>query len=225
MTETSTIFPTSELDPVDIEASRRFSLYERGGKRLFDVIVGLILAVVVLPLGLLIAAAVRVGLGSGVLYSQTRVGRDKKPFRIWKFRTMRPDRRGESSAEVENDRRTNHKTPVDPRHTGLGRTLRKLSLDELPQLWNVVRGEMSLVGPRPEVFSVAKARGYLDHPRHRVRPGMTGPYQVSPVRMKGDLRDGLDLDTGYVQRITLLRDVGLLFRTLGVMLRVGAAGS
>ncbi|NNC78877.1 MAG: sugar transferase, partial [Acidimicrobiales bacterium] len=98
-------------------------------------------------------------------------------------------------------------------HTTVGRILRKLSLDELPQLWNVIRGEMSLVGPRPEIPSVAESRGYLDHVRHTVRPGITGPYQVSELRYAGDLRDGLDLDEEYANNVTFHGDCAYILRT------------
>ena len=167
---------------------------------------------------LLIALAVRVGLGKSVLYSQERVGRDGAPFTIYKFRTMRPDRRQRELEFPENDRRgNNHKQADDPRHTGLGQFLRKLSLDELPQLLNVMRGEMSLVGPRPEMVGVARQRGYLNHPRHEVLPGMTGPYQVSELRLNGDLRDGLHLDVEYVNDLNFRNDLAYLIKTVTVM--------
>jgi len=210
----------------DLRLVRDKSLYERRLKRSFDIAGGIAVGVLVLPLALTIAFAIRVGLGKGVLYSQRRVGMDGSPFVIWKFRTMRPDRRkneiGESGeiddASVEGDRRSAHKVLDDPRHTGLGRALRRLSLDELPQLINVLRGEMSLVGPRPELVGVASARGYLDHVRHEVRPGMTGPYQVSDLRLKGDLRDGLELDEQYVRNLTLRNDLRYLVKTVRTML-------
>ncbi len=169
-----------------------------------------------IPLGLVIAFAIRVGLGRGVLYSQTRVGLDGQPFEIVKFRTMRPDRR-KATREVPVERRAQHKSTADPRHTGLGRLLRKSSLDELPQLLNVARGEMSFVGPRPEVWEIAEQRGYLDHVRHEVRPGMTGPYQTSDLRENGDLRDGLRMDAEYVRDLSLVGDLRYLARTIGVL--------
>lgn len=215
--------PLSYVAPENLRLVREESLYERRLKRSFDVLGGVGLGLLLLPLALLIAVAIRVGLGKGVFYSQRRVGMDRKPFVIWKFRTMRPDRRlreiGEiEDAAVEEDRRSAHKDFDDPRHTGLGRTLRRLSLDEIPQLINVLQGHMSLVGPRPELVGVASERGYLDHIRHQVRPGMTGPYQVSELRLSGDLRDGLELDAEYVQNLTLRTDLRCLVRTVGVML-------
>lgn len=216
-----------EEPAVALRALPPTTLYSRRGKRIFDVVVSLFLILVLLPLAVFITAAIRVGLGRGVLYSQERVGRHGKPFTIWKFRTMRHDRRREaaSTPAVVHDRRSNHKTISDPRHTGLGLLLRRLSLDEIPQLWNVLRGDMSLVGPRPELVDVAEERGYRNHVRHLVRPGITGPYQVSDLRRFGDLRDGLDLDAAYVDSVTLRADLTCLLRTVGpVFGRRTAAG-
>ncbi len=212
-TEDLSIRYTDELHVV-----RNRSFYERRLKRTLDVVAGTILSVIALPVMATIALAVRIGLGKGVLYSQQRVGRDGSPFTIYKFRTMRPDRRQqELEFPRENDRRGEHKQVDDPRHTGLGRMLRKLSLDELPQLLNVLRGEMSLVGPRPEMVDIARQRGYLHHPRHEVQPGMTGPYQVSDLRLNGDLRDGLELDEEYVNNLTFRNDLRYLIKTVTVM--------
>jgi len=197
--------------------SRRVTLYTRFGKRAIDLFVSLLLVVIAVPFVLLVAIAVRVRLGSGVFYGQERVGRHGEPFTIWKFRTMSHDRRKEQASGLTEERRFNHKVDEDPRHTGLGRLLRRLSLDELPQLWNVVRGDMSLVGPRPELVEVARQRGYLNHIRHEVRPGITGPYQTSLLRLRGDLRDGLELDAEYVRSVAFGSDMRYLARTLHVL--------
>ena len=207
----------------DLRIVRDRSLYERRFKRPLDIVATSALLVVTLPISLSLAVAVRAGLGNGIFYRQDRIGLGGEPFTILKFRTMRHDRRrsevGElSMAPVQQDRRSEHKGDDDPRHTGLGRLLRRLSLDELPQLLNVLRGEMSLVGPRPELIGVASARGYKDHVRHDVRPGMTGPYQVSELRLNGDLRDGLELDEEYVNNLSFRNDLRYLVRTIGVML-------
>jgi lipopolysaccharide/colanic/teichoic acid biosynthesis glycosyltransferase len=178
-----------------------------------------LILVITLPISLLLALTIRVWLGKGVLYTQRRIGAHGKPFTILKFRTMRADRRrSENTEQNGQDRRSTHKGQHDPRHTELGRMLRKLSLDELPQLINVLRGEMSLVGPRPELVSIASSRGYVDHIRHEVRPGMTGPYQVSDLRLNGDLRDGLEVDEEYVNDLTFANDVRYLLRTVKVMI-------
>ena len=211
--------PTHALGGTEthLELVRPRGLYERRCKRALDLSLGLVLSIAALPIVLLVALGVRRRLGAGVFYSQQRVGLDGEPFTIWKFRTMQPDRRQAQQTFNDIDRRKSHKVENDPRHTRFGRLLRKLSLDELPQLWNVLKGDMSLVGPRPEIESVAIERGYLDHPRHSVRPGMTGPYQTSDLRLGGDLRDGLDADAEYVENITLRGDLLYLLRTVTTM--------
>jgi lipopolysaccharide/colanic/teichoic acid biosynthesis glycosyltransferase len=203
---------------------RARGVYERRFKRLFDLVGVIALSSIALPILLAVALLVRLKLGSGVFYSQERIGRNGEVFTIWKFRTMRPDRRLRQDTIAE-DRRQQHKADHDPRHTRLGRLLRKLSLDELPQLWNVLRGDMSLVGPRPEIRSVAEARGYVDHIRHEVRPGMTGPFQTSDLRLSGDLRDGLEADAEYVQSISFRQDVVYLLKTVTTMLGGSSQGS
>ena len=191
--------------------------YARWGKRLFDIIVGSALLLVSLPVMAAIGVALRISLGSGVLFRQIRTGRHGNLFTMLKFRTMLPDRRMANRPFEGPDRRVRNKDPRDPRHTPLGRMLRRSSLDELPQLLNVLKGDMSLVGPRPEVEVLAA--GFLDHPRHAVRPGMTGAWQVSPMRADAVIRDGLDLDERYVATMSLRGDVRILLRTAGAMLR------
>ncbi len=128
---------------------------------------------------------------------------------------MLQDRRGAPLARRYRgpERRTRHKSCDDPRHTPYGRFLRATSLDELPQLFNVLRGQMSLVGPRPELVEVAEREGFVDHPRHLARPGLTGPFQVSPLRSANRISAGLHLDVRYVADITLRRDLAILART------------
>ena len=209
----------------DLRIVRDRSFYERRAKRPFDIVVGSVAALVAAPVGALLGLAVRVGLGRPVLYTQVRIGENGEPFTIYKFRTMRPDRRQRAADLPQaNDRRTGHKSDDDPRHTGLGRRMRQLSLDELPQIINVLRGEMSLVGPRPEMPDVAEERGYANHIRHEVKPGMTGPYQTSDLRLNGDLRDGLHLDAEYVFNVSFREDVKYLLRTVKVLL-TRASGS
>ena len=206
----------------DLTIVRDRSLYERRFKRPFDVIVGSGAAVVAAPLAAVIAVGIRLGLGKPILYQQERIGEGGETFTIYKFRTMRPDRRQKVvELPVGQDRRNGHKAYDDPRHTGLGRRLRQLSLDELPQIINVLRGDMSLVGPRPEIPEVADERGYRDHIRHVAKPGMTGPYQTSDLRLNGDLRDGLHVDAEYVFNISLKNDVRYVLRTAKVLLTRG----
>jgi lipopolysaccharide/colanic/teichoic acid biosynthesis glycosyltransferase len=175
------------------------------------------LLLVCLPVLLLIAAAIRVTLGRGVLYRQERVGLGGRRFRIYKFRTMAHDRRRHDLRFVGEDRRLTHKHPNDPRHTTLGRLLRKTSLDELPQLFNVLRGDMSLVGPRPELPAVVEQYLPLHHRRHAVKPGITGSWQVSPYRDQ-PIAKAIGLDLEYVDTVTFATDCRLLCRTVPAVL-------
>jgi lipopolysaccharide/colanic/teichoic acid biosynthesis glycosyltransferase len=188
------------------------SFYTRIGKPVFDRVVAALLLILTLPVMIVVAASVRLSIGSPVLFRQRRVGRDDVAFSVLKFRTMRPDRRGERWPVIE-DRRTTHKTERDPRHTGLGRRLRRWSLDELPQLWNVVRGDMSLIGPRPELVEVVERYAPWQHQRHLVRPGITGLWQVSR-RGDGMMHLYTDVDLEYVATVSFRRDLGILFRTI-----------
>lgn len=190
-------------------------------KRAADIAVSVLLLVILAPVFLLIAPLVRVFLGPGSpIVVQERVGRDGEPFRCYKFRTMLRDRRVADRPYSGLDRRRHHKSPADPRHRPFGRVLRRASLDELPQLVNVLRGDMSLVGPRPEMVDVAQRTGMLGHPRELVRPGLTGPYQVSDLRWEGDLTKGLHLDAKYVAEAGFRTDVVLLLRTVAAIVRL-----
>lgn len=215
----------SPAAPDDLHVVRYRSTYERRLKRPLDLVGSITILLFASPVFIAISAMIRIKLGKGVFFRQERVGEHEQPFTIYKFRTMAHDRRQhQAELPVDSDRRSTHKAGHDPRHTGMGRVLRRFSLDELPQLFNVVRGDMSLVGPRPEIYDVAEVRGYLHHPRHEVKPGMTGPYQVSDLRLSGNLRDGLEVDAAYVQNVSLKGDIGFLVRTIRVMLK-GSTGS
>lgn len=180
-------------------------------KPLLDrVVASLALVVAAVPMAI-IATLIRVTMGGPILFRQERVGRDGRPFEVLKFRTMQPCRRA-SAIPVINDRRRNHKSDADPRHTRLGRLLRKYSLDELPQLINVVRGEMSIVGPRPELESVVRRyQPGLDQ-RHYVKPGLTGLWQIC-ARGDGPMHEHGDWDLEYVRRVSFLTDLSIVVRT------------
>ena len=175
-----------------------------------------VLAVVlILPSALvmaLIAAVIRITLGQGVLFRQSRIGQHGRPFDVLKFRTMRPDRRRAQVPITFPDRRCMHKAKNDPRHTGIGRFLRRWSLDELPQLFNVVRGQMSLIGPRPELPSVVARYEPWQHVRHNVKPGMTGLWQVV-ARGVDPMEERIDLDIYYAQSLSAALDLKILMAT------------
>jgi lipopolysaccharide/colanic/teichoic acid biosynthesis glycosyltransferase len=165
-----------------------------------------------------LAAAVRIKLGpGGSIYRQVRVGRNGTTFEILKFRSMLPDRRVTRRPCIGPERRRTHKSDNDPRHTPFGRFLRSSSLDELPQLFNVIRGDMSLVGPRPELVEVAARERFLMHPRHLERPGMTGLFQVSELRAGNRIAAGLHLDLGYIANVRFRSDVAIVVKTLFVL--------
>lgn len=201
--------------------------YDTFAKPLIDRVAATVLLVVLLPVIVVLAASVYLCLGRPILLAQRRVGRDGTVFGMYKFRTMEPDRR-RSGAPVppETDRRRRHKSPDDPRHTPLGRKLRAWSLDELPQLWNVVRGEMSLVGPRPELEAVVRCYTPWQHRRHAVKPGITGLWQVTERgRSGGDMHLHTAIDLDYIRTLSLRRDVSILLKTVPTLLRDEGRGS
>ena len=202
----------------DAAASLRLpSRYQRWVKPSVDVLGAAALLVLSLPALLGVALAIRLTLGRGVLYRQERVGLGGRRFTIYKFRTMAYDRRNGDLNFVGEDRRQTHKHPNDPRHTTLGRFLRKTSLDEIPQLLNVLRGEMSLVGPRPELPVVVAEYRPIYHRRHAVKPGMTGSWQVSPYRDQ-PMSKAIGLDLAYVDAVSFTTDCRLLAKTVPAVL-------
>jgi exopolysaccharide biosynthesis polyprenyl glycosylphosphotransferase len=200
----------------------------RGGrmliKRVLDRLLGLGLFVVLSPLLAAIAVAIKRTSPGPVLFRQIRIGADGRPFEMLKFRSMVVDAE-HRRADLEGDDEGNgvlFKMRNDPRVTRVGALLRRYSLDELPQLWNVVRGDMSLVGPRPPLPE--EVIGYSDDAtrRLRVRPGMTGLWQVSG---RSDLswEESLRLDLRYVDNWSLALDATILWRTCrAVLSRSGA---
>jgi exopolysaccharide biosynthesis polyprenyl glycosylphosphotransferase len=193
--------------------------YERA-KRLLDVAAtgaGLLLLA---PLFALVAIAIRLDSPGPVLFSQTRVGKHGKSFRCWKFRSMFVDaeaRKAALMAENEMDGGVIFKMKRDPRITRVGRFIRKASIDELPQLWNVFVGDMSLVGPRPAV--PAEVSQYTPYERQRlaVKPGITCFWQVSG-RSNLPFDEQVRLDIHYAQVRSLRVDIGLLLRTVPAVL-------
>lgn len=176
-------------------------------KRLGDLLIGGILLIALSPLLLLLSVLVKLSSPGPVLFKQRRVGRNKRPFMMLKFRSMRVNDR-------ENSGWT---TDADPRRTRLGSFLRKLSLDELPQLVNVIRGDMSLVGPRPEVpFYVDKFKEEvpLYMVKHQVRPGITGWAQVHGYRGNTSIVKRIEHDIWYIENWSIGLDLKILFLTL-----------
>jgi lipopolysaccharide/colanic/teichoic acid biosynthesis glycosyltransferase len=222
----STVLHAHEVEPrhghpahsgdlsVDVsQSSRSTSSYARTFKPLFDKVAGALLLVLISPLLLVVAGLVLVTLGRPVFYSQQRVGKSGRNFRVLKFRTMKPDRRSQSQPISLDCRRGYHKSVHDPRHTRLGRLIRKYSLDELPQIVNVVRGQMSLVGPRPELPAIVDGYEPWQHKRHLVRPGITGLWQIN-ARGEGEMNAHTHLDIQYVEQLSPLLDAMILLKTV-----------
>lgn len=209
----------------DVVICAQPSLYSTFGKRLLDVLLVLLMAPVVLPaLGIVLAMIALCG--GQPLYSQLRIGRDGAVFRCWKIRTMVPNADSvledllHNNPALEQEWRQNQKLARDPRVTRLGALLRKTSLDELPQFWNVLAGEMSLVGPRP---FLPEQQALYEAGRHRIsyyrmRPGVTGLWQVGR-RNRGSFSERVLFDEDYSGQIGFQTDLSILFRTVGVVLR------
>jgi exopolysaccharide biosynthesis polyprenyl glycosylphosphotransferase len=167
-----------------------------------------------------IAILVRLDSAGPVLYAAPRAGRKGRPFRCYKFRTMVRDADGLKEKLREQNERQGpvFKIAGDPRITRVGRWLRRYSLDELPQLWNVLRGEMSLVGPRPHPLDDFSGYAIEDLPRLDVIPGMTGLWQVT-ARRNPSFQAGMKLDIEYIHRWSLGMDFRILLKTAAVVLR------
>lgn len=192
--------------------ARAPSRYERRVKPVLDFVGAALLLVITSPLIIGAAIAVRLTMGSPVILKQDRVGRDGRVFTIYKFRTMDPDRRRHNVPYIGEDRRQNHKSPVDPRLTPVGRFLRKWSLDELPQFVNVIKGDMSLVGPRPEMVDIVARYAPWQHARHTVKPGITGPWQISE-RGNTPMHECVESDLAYLDHLTAWNDFKILVAT------------
>jgi exopolysaccharide production protein ExoY len=200
---------------------RRGGAYRHGLKRLLDILLVLCASPIIVPL--VAGLALIVALGNGrPLYSQDRVGRGGRIYTMWKLRSMVSDADAaldahlatNPAARAEWDR--TQKLKSDPRITRVGRILRKASLDELPQLWNVLKGDMSLVGPRPmlpEQRSLYPGQAY-----YRLRPGITGIWQVS-ARNDSSFADRAGFDAAYDRSVSLGTDLALLAATVRVVLR------
>ena len=206
-----------------VKVDRKASPLDEAAKRVLDVVVSALLLVLLAPVLFLAAAVVRLGSRGPVLFRHSRVGLHEEVFGMLKFRTMDVgacDWAGEEAAPPS--RSVEEKQRDDPRVTRSGRLLRTTSIDELPQLWNVLRGDMSLVGPRPLPVSEYVARGAPGGVRLTVRPGLTGPWQVLG-RSEIPFSQRMVLDEQYARNRTLGLDLRLLMRTIpAVVSRRGA---
>ncbi len=185
---------------------RLSSFYARRGKHLFDVVSAFFLILLFAPLMAVIMILTKLTSRGPIFFSHKRVGLNNQLFLIYKFRSLHIDTPSYSEKPNSTD---------DRRITLMGKWLRKTSLDELPNLFNVLKGEMSLVGPRPEMPFLAKHYEPWENQRHLVRPGMTGLWQLSP-RRRGSIREGIPVDLEYIENISLWNDFKILLRTFKV---------
>lgn len=204
-----------------VETLGRGKLYSRIVKRTFDLVAILAAAPIVLPVVLLLALFIRRD-GGSAFFMQERVGRDGRVFRMVKLRTMVMDAESRLAAYLESDPAVkaewlhSQKLKDDPRITRIGRLLRKTSLDELPQLWNVFRGDMSLVGPRPMMPSQQEL--YPGRAYYRMRPGLTGFWQISS-RNQSSFAARARFDNLYYEELSLRTDLAVLLSTVRVVIR------
>ena len=191
------------------------SLAYKFAKRAFDIIASFFALVVLSPLLLLTALAIVIEDGGPVLFTQQRAGKDLKPFKIYKFRSMYRNAEAQFAKMQEQNEQTGHafKIKDDPRVTKVGKFIRKYSIDELPQLLNIIKGDMSIVGPRPILQSQMEECNPYEQQRLIVRPGLTCYWQVSGrANIKWD--EWVELDLRYIRDMNALEDIKLIFRTI-----------
>jgi lipopolysaccharide/colanic/teichoic acid biosynthesis glycosyltransferase len=201
------------------------------GKRIFDLVLSGVLLVLLAPVWLALAILIKLDSRGPVYYTQSVLGRDGAEFTMYKFRSMAPNsRREDHTADLErnfferkptgrDEKGAIFKTVLtdESRITRVGRWLRRTSLDELPQMWNVLRGEMSLVGPRPALPEEAKLYDESQRARFAVRPGLTGLYQVTS-RHRVPIEEMIQMDLEYVRRQSFWLDCKILLKTPAAML-------
>lgn len=202
---------------IEGESSVEFSLYEVI-KRLIDIVCSFLGVLVLSPLFIIIAIIIKTTSKGPVFFSQKRVGKNGKEFEMYKFRSMvvNAEELKEKLASQNEMSGPMFKMKDDPRVTKVGKFIRKTSIDELPQLWNVLKGDMSLVGPRPSLpKEVAQFEDWM-YRRLEVKPGLTCYWQVSG-RNNIDFEDWMKLDIKYVEERSTWVDVKLIFKTVGVL--------
>jgi exopolysaccharide biosynthesis polyprenyl glycosylphosphotransferase len=205
--------------------------FARGGKRLSDIVIASLSLALLSPFWLLLALLIKFDSRGPVFYAQERVGMDGRIFLVYKFRTMRMDAdseihreyqrkfiAGHAEANVGDPQKPAYKLRDDPRITRIGRLLRRFSLDEVPQLFNVLRGDMSVVGPRPPIPYEVEAYELRHRKRLDMKPGLTGLWQVSG-RNRLPFEEMVKLDLFYIENWSLLFDLKIILRTILVMLR------
>ena len=190
-------------------------------RRLQDVALSLLALLVLWPAMLIVALIIVIDSpGAGPIFSQTRVGRDGKPFTFYKFRSMRPNAEQELEALLPDNEMDGpvFKIKDDPRITRFGRFIRRSSIDELPQLWNVLRGDMSLVGPRPGIPREVEQYDAYAAQRLIVTPGLTCYWQIQPNRNDLSFDEWVELDVRYIKERSFTTDWKIIWKTFGAVL-------
>lgn len=194
------------------------------GKRLFDICFSAFFLAALFPLYVLIALCIKLSSRGPMMYSSTRMGKEGRVFKCWKFRTMCVDAEEKlaellkSDPVLEEEWKKFSKLKRDPRMTKIGRILRKTSLDELPQFWNVLKGDLSVVGPRP--YLVEEIHNYVGRSREKilsVRPGITGIWQISGRNLL-TFAERVKMEEGYAERQSFLFDILIIFKTIPIIL-------
>ena len=209
-----------ELDPSKVNGRLVYHTVKRG----FDILASGVALVLLSPLFGVLTVKIKKEDGGPAFYSQTRIGKNGKPFKMWKFRSMivNADKMVKQLEEQNEIDGAMFKIKDDPRVTKIGHVIRKYSLDELPQLWNVLKGDMSLVGPRPPLpMEVADYTDY-DKLRLTVTPGCTGLWQVTK-RNDADFDEMVELDLEYINKSSLWFDFKILLKTVGVVIHPNSA--
>jgi exopolysaccharide biosynthesis polyprenyl glycosylphosphotransferase len=189
--------------PLITRPERRVSLVTAVGKRMLDFVFAAIVLLCAAPFFLVTAIMIRRESEGPIFFKQVRIGQDGRPFRMFKFRTMYQHLSGDALKPA---------SPEDPRITRIGRLLRRYSLDELPQFINVLVGNMSVVGPRPEMPFIVEKYGALERERLRAKPGITGLWQISYARQDA-IHENLDYDIYYVENRSVLLDLVIIVLT------------
>lgn len=202
---------------VQVHGSLRL-LYYCVFKRLIDITLASIALIFFAPLLLIVALAIRIESSGPIIFRQKRVGHQGRVFTIYKFRSMVHAPGSEIRLFKDDDGKWRHKIPEDPRVTRVGRVIRHLSIDELPQLFNVIQGSMSLVGPRPELPQIVNSYQPWQHQRHIVRPGLTGWWQVQG-RSDLPMHENSEFDLYYVDRLSFRTDCMIIARTLRIIIK------
>ncbi|HFU4000564.1 TPA: sugar transferase [Streptococcus suis] len=182
--------------------TRKQGIYESYLKRTLDVVLSFLALIVLSPVILVVAILVRLKLGTPIFFTQERPGKDEKIFKMYKFRTM-----------TDEQDANGHLLPDSVRLTPFGKFLRSTSLDELPELWNILKGDMSIVGPRPLLIKYLPYYSEREKFRHSVRPGLTGLSQING-RNCLDWDTRLELDVRYSLNITMWTDIQILLKTV-----------